>query len=160
MGAHHVFVNGKVYWFIPSEEKHHVPGSILSVDMLEHFEVIGLPEPLTEISYLIDFEGCLSVVAVSKKDEPVVIWILKSENESVWEKKCSASIPYRGMMKVLHSVAARESEIFFITAHDYIILDTYDSSWDLVTFEEFEPNSHAFFPYTESLLPCKYYNFV
>ncbi|XP_062018468.1 putative F-box protein At1g19160 [Rosa rugosa] len=154
MGAHHVFVNGKVYWFIPSEENYDIPGSILSVDMEEHFEVVGLPDTLTELSFLIDFEGCLSVVAVFDKDEPVVIWILKNENEYVWEKKCSAGIPYKGMMEELHSVAARESDIFFITAHDYIILDTDDSSWELVEFEEFEPNAHAVFPYTESLLPC------
>ncbi|KAJ0959854.1 hypothetical protein J5N97_000440 [Dioscorea zingiberensis] len=105
------------------KENYDIPGSILSVDMEEHFEVVGLPDTLTELSFLIDFEGCLSVVAVFDKDEPVVIWILKNENEYVWEKKCSA--------------------------------DTDDSSWELVEFEEFEPNAHAVFPYTESLLPCK-----
>ncbi|XP_050370389.1 uncharacterized protein LOC126788439 [Argentina anserina] len=154
MGAHHIFVNGKVYWFIPSEEKPDIPGSILSVDMGEHFEVIGLPETLTELSFLIDIQGCLSVVTVSDKDEPVAIWILKNENESVWEKKCGADIPYAGMMEELHSVASRESEIFFITARYYTILDTNDSSWDLVEFEEFEFNAHSVFPYTASLLPC------
>lgn len=154
MGAHHVFVNKKVYWFIPSEENHDIPGSILAVDMEEHFETISLPDTLTELSFLIDFEGCLSVVAVDDIEEPVVIWILKNENESVWEKKCSAGIPYGGMMEDLHSVAARESDIFFITAHFYVILDTYDSSWGIVDFPVFEPNAHAVFPYTESLLPC------
>ncbi|KAK9938377.1 hypothetical protein M0R45_015120 [Rubus argutus] len=138
----------------PEEDNHDIPGSILAVDMEEHFETISLPDTLTELSFLIDFEGCLSVVAVNDIEEPVVIWILKNENESVWEKKCSAGIPYGGMMEDLHSVAARESDIFFITAHFYVILDTYDSSWGVVDFPVFEPNAHAVFPYTESLLPC------
>lgn len=157
MGAHHAFVNGKVFWFIPSEEDHNIPGSILSVDLDENFKIIRLPVAVTEHAFLVDLEGCLSLIVVFDDDDIMVIWILRDENESVWEEKCRDCIPYE-TVECLDSVAARKNDIFFITEERYFIFSMIKMSWKELDFEElFEQHSPVVFTYTESLLPCKYY---
>ncbi|XP_062018437.1 putative F-box protein At1g19160 isoform X1 [Rosa rugosa] len=154
MGAHHVFVHGKVFWFIPSEEDHNIPGSILSVGLDEDFRIIRLPVAVTEHAFLVDLEGQLSLIVVFDDDDTMVIWILKDENESIWEEKCRDGIPYE-TVECLDSVAARKTDIFFITEEHYFIFSMIKMSWKETHFKElFEQHSPVVFTYTESLLPC------
>ena len=155
MDSTHVFVNGRVYWFICSEE-HPVPGSILSVDKDENFREIRLPDEFSENSFLIDLDGCLSLVVVYDEDEEKMsIWVLKDCNESIWEKKCSDYIPIDAI-ECVDSVAARKNEIFFITSAHYLVFNVDYKTWtELDIAGTFEENFPVAFAFTESLLPCK-----
>lgn len=68
MHAHNIFVGGKVYWFLPSEEDHRTAGSILSVDMEENFRVIELPEEVIEHAFLANLDGHLCLIAIYDDD--------------------------------------------------------------------------------------------
>jgi F-box interacting protein len=156
LGSNHVFVNGKVYWFIASEEDHDIPGSILSVDIEENFRTINLPEEVTEHSFLVDLEGCLSLVAVYDEDEIVDIWVLDDSNEPHWERKRSDYVTFSSL-ECVYYVAARKNEIFFITTDHYLIYSLDHATWTELDLEDtFERNLPVVLPFTESLLPCKY----
>ena len=61
----HVSIKGTVYWFITSSEKEALyPSSILAVDMEETFRTIDLPKLVPEYSFLVELEGCLSLIAL------------------------------------------------------------------------------------------------
>ena len=65
MSWRHVSINGTVYWFITSSEKEALyPSSILAVDMEETFRTIDLPKLVPEYSFLVELEGCLSLIAL------------------------------------------------------------------------------------------------
>ena len=65
MSWRHVSINGTVYWFITSSEKEALyPSSILAVDMEENFRTIDLPKLVPEYSFLVELEGCLSLIAL------------------------------------------------------------------------------------------------
>ena len=65
MSWKHVSINGTVYWFITSSEKEApYPSSILAVDMEENFRTIDLPKVVPECSFLVELEGCLSLIAL------------------------------------------------------------------------------------------------
>ena len=156
LGSNHIFVNGKVYWFVSSEEDDDIPGFILSVDMEENFRIINLPEEVTQHSSLVDLEGCLSLVAVYDEDEIVDVWVLDDSNEPNWKKKRSDYVPFSSN-ECIDSVAALKNEIFFITTDHYLIYNLDDGTWtELDLADDFERNLPVVFPYTESLLPCKY----
>ncbi|KAM1116986.1 hypothetical protein TB2_007320 [Malus domestica] len=68
LGAHHIFCNGKVYWFMAGEEDRETIEDVLSVDMEGNFKTIELPDDTTDWSFLIDLDGCLSFVVVNCND--------------------------------------------------------------------------------------------
>ncbi|EOY12567.1 F-box family protein-related, putative isoform 2 [Theobroma cacao] len=154
LGSNHVFVNGKIYWFIASDEDHMTPGSILTVDIDENFGTIELPKEVTEHSYLVDLEGCLSLVAVYDEDEIVNIWILEDKDKPKWELKCSDPVPFSND-ECVEFVVARENEIFFITSNHYYIYELDQRFWRELDLND---TSEKKFPvavaYTESLLSC------
>ncbi|MBA0838311.1 hypothetical protein Goarm_010381 [Gossypium armourianum] len=154
LGSNHVFVNGKIYWFIASNEDPLIPGSILMADIEETFETINLPKEVTEHSYLVNLEGHLSLVAVYDEDEIVNIWILKDKNEPKWELKCSDHIPFSNDECVEFAVA-RENEIFFITSNHHYIYDPEHGFWQELDLSSIsEKKFPVAFAYTESLLSC------
>ncbi|XP_040988704.1 F-box protein At5g49610 [Juglans microcarpa x Juglans regia] len=154
LGSNHVFVNGKVYWFVALEEDQYTPGSILSIDIEENLRTINLPEEVTEHSFLVDLEGCLSLVAVHDGDEVVNIWVLDDSNQPNWEIKCSVDTAFSSM-ECVDFVTARKNEVFFITTEHYLIYNVDYGTWtELDLADTFERNSPVAFPYTESLLPC------
>ncbi|KAM3696515.1 hypothetical protein ACJW31_06G044600 [Castanea mollissima] len=154
LGSNHVYVNGKIYWFLPEEGDIITPGSILSVDIEENFKVISLPDEVTAHAFLVDLEGFLSLVAVYDDDQVVDVWILHDSNESNWEKKCSDYVPF-SCVDSINFVAARKTEIFFITSDQYLIYNLDDGTWTELDFaDDFESNLPVVLPYTESLLPC------
>lgn len=161
MHSDNVYVDGKVYWFIVSEEDHEVPGSILSVDMEENFRIIELPEEVTAHAFLIDLDGQLSLVAIYDDDLIMDIWVLRSCSDAdCWDRKCSDYIPY-SPIEDTDAVAGRKNEIFLITTEHYYIYDIGRRVWTELDFEdEFDRNCPAVFSYTESLLPSKYQNWI
>ncbi|KAM1228252.1 hypothetical protein ACFX2J_007369 [Malus domestica] len=68
LGPHHIFCNGKVYWFMAGEEDRETIEDVLSVDMEGNFKTIELPDDTTDWSFLIDLDGCLSFVVVNCND--------------------------------------------------------------------------------------------
>lgn len=160
LGAHHIFCNGKVYWFMAGEEDRETVEDILSVDMEGNFKTIELPDDTTDWSFLIDLDGCLSFIVVNYDDRLYMkVWILKDENESVWELKCWDYTPFADDNELLNSVAARKNEIVFMTTIHCYILNTDKTIWKRIYFAEFiEQDFFIVFPYKKSLLPCKYSN--
>lgn len=156
MDSSHVFVNGRVYWFLSSDE-HPVPGSILSVGMDENFQEIKLPDDFVENAFLIDLDGSLSLVtAFGDNDVKMSIWVLKDDNESIWEKKCSDCIPV-DPIECVDSVAAQKNELFLITSTHYLIFNIENKTWTEIDIDDiFEENFPIAFAFTESLLPCKF----
>ncbi|KAF5730580.1 F-box family protein-related putative isoform 1 [Tripterygium wilfordii] len=153
-GSNHVYVNGEVFWFTALENDLTVPGSILAVDWEENFRTISLPVEVTEHSYLIELECCLSLVAMDNEDETVDIWILRHFSESSWEKRSSAIVPFSNY-ECLCSVAAQNSEKFFITSEHYFFYNIDSKTWrELDLAENFRWNTSVVFTYTESLLRC------
>lgn len=156
LGSNHISVNGKVYWFLASEEDHDIPGSILSVDSEDNFRTINLPDEVTEHSFLVDLEGCLSLVAVYDEDEIMDIWVLDDSNEPDWVRKHSDYVAFSSM-ECVYYVAAQKNEIFFITSDHYLIYSLDRAAWRELDLEDiFERNLPVVLPFTESLLPCKY----
>ncbi|XP_022717940.1 putative F-box protein At5g52610 [Durio zibethinus] len=154
LGSNHVFVNGKICWFIASDEDQMIPGSILTVDIEETFRTIDLPKEVTEHSYLVDLEGSLCLVAVYDEDEIVNIWVLEEKNEPKWELKCSDHVPFSND-ECIEFVVARENEIFFISSNHYYTYDLDHRFWrelDLSSISE--KKFPVAFAYTESLLSC------
>lgn len=159
MHSDNVYVDGKVYWFLVSEEDHEVPGSILSVDMEENFRIVELPEEVTAHAFLTELDGSLCLVAIYDDDLIMDIWILRSCNgDDYWDRKCSDYIPY-STMEDTDAAAGRNNEIFIITTEHYYIYDIERRVWTELDFEdEFDRNCPAVYPYTDSLLPSKYQN--
>jgi F-box interacting protein len=156
LGSSHVFVNGKVYWFLASEEDHDIPGSVLSVDMEHNFRTINLPDEVTEHSFLVALEGRLSLVAVYDEDEIVDIWALNDSNEPHWERRRSDYVVFSSM-ECVYYVTARKNEIFFITTDHYLIYNLDHGTWTELDLEDiFERNLPVALPFIETLLPCKY----
>ncbi|XVF03976.1 hypothetical protein REPUB_Repub05bG0040500 [Reevesia pubescens] len=154
LGSNHVFVNGNIYWFIASDEDQMIPGSILTVDIEETFGTVNLPKEVTEHSYLVDLEGCLSLVSVYDEDEIMNIWTLEDKNEPIWELKCSDQVPFSND-ECVEFIVTRENEIFFITSNHYYIYDLEHRFWrelDLSSLSEIK--FPVAFAYTESLLSC------
>lgn len=154
LGSNHVFVNGTIYWFIASDEDKMIPGAILTVDIEETFGTIDLPDAVTEHSYLVDLEGCLSLVVIYDEDEIVNIWSLEDRNEPKWGLICSHNVPFSNVECGLF-VVARKNAIFFITSNHYYIYDLGHRFWrelDLSCISE--KKFPVAFPYTESLLSC------
>ncbi|XP_010105188.2 F-box protein At5g65850 [Morus notabilis] len=138
MGAYHLYVDGKVYWFVASDADNEILGAILSVDMEDSFGIVPLPEEVSERSFLVDFEGCLALVAVYEYDSLVNIWVLNNDESIDWELEYSHDIPFASMVSI-ESVAVR-SELM--------------AWWELRFEDEFERISPVVFTYAESLLPC------
>lgn len=156
LGSNHVYVEGKVYWFVASEEDHDIPGSILSVDMEENFRTINLPAEVTEHSFLVDLEGCLSLVVVYDDDEIFDIWVLHNSNEPNWERIQSDYVAFSNI-ECVHFVAARKKGLFFITTDRYLLYNLKRRTWTELDFSDaFEKNLPVVYPFTETLLPCKY----
>ncbi|KAE8732444.1 Detected protein of confused Function [Hibiscus syriacus] len=154
LGSNHVFVNGKIYWFIALDEDPLIPGSILTVDLDETFGTINLPGDVTEHSYLVNLKGCLSLVSVHDEDEIMNIWILDSRNEPKWELKCRDIVPFSND-ECAEFVVAMENDLFVITSSQYHIYDSEYRFWrELYLPRMFETNFPVAFTYTESLLSC------
>lgn len=155
-GYHHVYINGKVYWFITSDENEDVPGSILTVDMEENFAIIDIPFTVDPHSFLVDLDGCLSLVCVFDEEHRVLIWVLTDCNDSGWEFKGNYEVPF-SELECLDSVATLNGNLFLITTEHYFVFNLENELWEELEFEdEFEKNLPIVFPYTQSLLPCKY----
>ncbi|XP_038690430.1 uncharacterized protein LOC119989153 isoform X1 [Tripterygium wilfordii] len=105
------------------------------------------PAEVTEHSYLIELEGCLSLVAMDDEDVTVDIWILRNFGESNWEKRSSGIVPFSNY-ECLSSVASWNSEKIFITSEHYFILHKTWGELDLA--ENFGWNTSVVFTYTES----------
>ncbi|GMN27618.1 hypothetical protein TIFTF001_041057 [Ficus carica] len=156
MKSHNIFVVGKVYWFLPSEDDHTIAGSILSVDMEENFQVIELPEEVTAHAFLVNLDAHLCLVAIYDDDLIMDIWLLKYKNETeyYWERICSDYIPY-STMENTDAAAGLKNEIFIITSEHYFLYDIGRRTWIELDFvENFQRNCPVIFSYTESLLPC------
>ncbi|KAH7546641.1 hypothetical protein FEM48_Zijuj01G0223000 [Ziziphus jujuba var. spinosa] len=128
MGSNHVYVDGKVYWFVASKNNRDVAGSILSVDMEENFSTMSLPDFVTEHSFLVDFDGCLSLVVVYDEDLIINIWDLTDSNESEWDLKCSDAIPYTGI-ECTDSLTVIRGEVFLITTNYFFIFYPKENIW-------------------------------
>ncbi|KAI3457715.1 hypothetical protein Pfo_014378 [Paulownia fortunei] len=61
-------IAGIMYWFVWSQEEPGIPVRILSVDMNDKFSETDLPTILHQWRFLIELEGCLSVVHVDYPD--------------------------------------------------------------------------------------------
>ncbi|KAH6788632.1 hypothetical protein C2S51_003638 [Perilla frutescens var. frutescens] len=161
-------ISGAVYWFVWSREKRGTPVRILSVDMNDNFTEIDLPTRLHEWSFLIELEGCLSVVhltnpelyPLSQNEDPQPhLEVYKFEN-SQWHLRSKSIIDLINVHS-FNSVAARDTEIFFIIKHEdesvcFLIFDFVEGSFTTLDLEEqFEDYCPVAFPFVESLL--KYY---
>lgn len=156
MGSNHVYIDGKVYWFVASKKNRDVPGSILSVDMEENFESISLPGFVTEHSFLVDFDGCLSLVVVYDEDLIINIWVLKDSNKSEWDFKCGDAIPYTGI-ECTDSVTVVKGKVFIITTNYLLIFYPKEIIWRKLSLEdELEMEFPVVFKYAQSFLPCNY----
>ncbi|GLT83493.1 hypothetical protein SLE2022_017800 [Rubroshorea leprosula] len=154
LGSNHIFLNGKVHWFVASKEDRKVPGSILTVDVEENFGKIDLPQKITKCSYLVNLEGCLSLLVVYDESRMLDIWILKDCHKLKWEKKCSVLSPF-SELEPISAVVALKSEILFMTDFHYLLYNVEDRIWrNLVNMPDpLEQRRHpAVFTYTESLL--------
>ncbi|CAF2074023.1 unnamed protein product [Brassica oleracea] len=111
----HVFVGGKIYWLsslddealqenrgiLMAEIVGNSEGAILSVDLEGRFEVIQLSlyegdqkeeDMITQATYLINLQGCLSVVILHP--EHMDVWIRKGSGENVsWILLCQDTTP-------------------------------------------------------------------
>ncbi|XP_024929678.3 F-box only protein 8 [Ziziphus jujuba] len=154
MGSNHVYVDGKVYWFVASKNNRDVAGSILSVDMEENFSTMSLPDFVTEHSFLVDFDGCLSLVVVYDEDLIINIWDLTDSNESEWDLKCSDAIPYTGI-ECTDSLTVIRGEVFLITTNYFFIFYPKENIWrKLALGDELEVEFPVVFKYSQSFLPC------
>lgn len=138
MGAYHLYVDGKVYWFVASDADNEIPGAILSVDMEESFGIVLRPEEVSERSFLVDFEGCLALVAVCEYDSLVNIWVLNNDESIDWELEYSHDIPFASMVSI-GSEAVRSGKFFFVTAdHYFFYVPELMAWWELRFEDEFE----------------------
>ncbi|XP_042004886.1 F-box protein At5g07610-like isoform X3 [Salvia splendens] len=158
-------IAGTVYWFVWSQDQPGTPVRILSVDMNDSFTKICLPTPLNVWSFLTEIEGCLSVVhfnnpgtyALNQNQDPY-LEVYKLEN-SRWHLRSKSTIDLINVHSI-NSVAARDTEIFFIIKHDdesicYLIFDFVEESFTTLDLDEqFEGDCPVAFPFVESLLKC------
>lgn len=159
-------IAGAVYWFVESQG---TPLHILSVDMNDSFTEINLPTRLHEWSFLIELEGCLSVVhltnpglcAVSQNGDPIpYLEVYKFEN-SRWYLRSRAVIDLVNVHS-FNSVASRNNEIFFVIKHEdesicFLVHDFVEGSFTTLDLEEqFEDYCPVAFPFVESLVKCKH----
>lgn len=159
-------IAGAVYWFELSQEQAGIPVSINSVDMNESFTEIDLPTQLHEWSFLIELEGCLSVVHLTNPPHPQNqnedpqphLEVFKFEN-SQWRLRSKSIIDLINVHS-FNSVAARDTEIFFIIKHEdesicFLIYDLDEGSFtNLDLDEKFEDSCPVAFPFIESLIKC------
>ncbi|KAK4397699.1 F-box protein [Sesamum angolense] len=165
-------VAGSLYWFVWSEDDPGTPLRILSVDMNDNFTEIELPTLLHQWSFLIEFEGCLSVVlmdypdsytASQHEDPRPYLEVYKFKNHK-WSLRAKAEMELMDIHS-FNSVAARDNEIFLIIrlADDsfcYLIFDMAENSFrTLALSDSFEGYSPVAFPFAESLLKY-FWNFV
>ncbi|KAL0362066.1 UNVERIFIED_CONTAM: F-box protein [Sesamum calycinum] len=144
------------------------PLRILSVDMNDNFTEIELPTLLHQWSFLIEFEGCLSVVlmdypdsytASQHEDPRPYLEVYKFKNHK-WSLRAKAEMELMDIHS-FNSVAARDNEIFLIIrlADDsfcYLIFDMAENSFrTLALSDSFEGYSPVAFPFAESLLKCR-----
>lgn len=162
-------VAGVMYWFVWSQEEPGTPVRILSVDMNDNFTEINLPAILHQWSFLIELEGCLSVVHVNNselyapgehEDPQPYVEVYKLENCG-WHLRSKAMIDLIDVHS-FNSVAARDNEIFFIIRLEdesfcYLIFDFVERTFKSLDLEDsFEGYSPVAFPFAESLLKCKH----
>lgn len=150
----HVFVGGKIYWLVSLED----PDVILSVDMEERFEVMGLPhyktelrdeDRITEATHLINLRGSLGLVVLH--GDYFDVWVQKEDS---WALLIKDDCPFKDYEIVL-SMTSSEREILCVTeSHLWTYhLDTME--WQRRGRPPTPFTNPAVFPFTESLLPCK-----
>ena len=154
--SNHICINGTVYWFIRSEKNGLIIVSILAVDMEENFSVIGIPEEATLHTFLVSFEGCLSLVAGNVFDKNRFdMWILQDSKKSTWVRKCSDYMPILNIKQVKH-VAVQKNEILFASMKQYFFYNMCSRTWrEFNWVHDFRKRLSIPLAYTESLLPCK-----
>lgn len=163
----HIFVGGKLYWFLQAEEDTEViPGSIPSVDEDENFTIISIPFEVTPWSLMIDLEGSSGLITVDYN--MMYIWVLTNHEKSSWFLRVCTKL-FVGVIDSLESVVARKNEIFFIVRDNsydlyFHVYNLASETWRVVRFgDTFEHVSPGVFAFTESLLSCKYklkYQFI
>ena len=157
----HVCINGTVYWFWKSRLDGGSVGYILAVDWEENFSIIRIPHEETMKGVLVDLEGCLSIVVVTKNGGfqcRFDIWVLEDSKESIWVKKLSDCISFSTSDLVRH-IAVGQNEILFGTRKQYSLYNIHTRSRRVFNWARgpywFAPLPVAF---AESLFPCKYPN--
>ena len=157
--SNHICINGTVYWFIRSEKNGLIIVSILAVDMEENFSVISIPEEATLHTFLVSFEGCLSLVAGNVFDKNRFdMWILQDSKKSTWVRKCSDYMPILNIKQVKH-VAVQKNEILFASMKQYFFYNMCSRTWrEFNWVHDFRKRLSIPLAYTESLLPCKCWN--
>ena len=152
----HICVNGTVYWFIRSKKDGLSIVSILAVDMVENFSVISIPEEATRHTFLVSFEGCLSLVAGNALNKSRFdMWILQDNKNSTWIRKCSDDMPFLSIGRVTH-VAVQKNEILFASVQQYFFYNMCSKTWrEFNWVHDFRKKFSIPSTYTESLLPCK-----
>lgn len=157
-------IAGTIYWFVWSRDRPGAPVRILSVDMNDSFAEINLPTQLHEWSFLTEIEGCLAVVhfnnpEIYAHDPQPHLEVYKWEN-SRWHLRSKSFIDLIDVHS-FNSIAARDTEIFFIIRHEdeslcYLIFDIVEESYTTLDLDEqFEDYCPVAFPFVESLLKCK-----
>ncbi|ESQ49083.1 hypothetical protein EUTSA_v10022358mg, partial [Eutrema salsugineum] len=152
----HVFVGGKIYWLSSLDE----PGEILSVDFEGIFSVIQLPiyqgdhkeeDGITEGSYLINYQGDLSIVILHPEDIDIWIWEKNCENYS-WEHKCRVKSPFSDDDLVL-SISSLKNHISYVTERKWCYYNMDTRRWKKGKTDYARFMKTSMFPFTESLLP-------
>ncbi|XP_057950378.1 F-box protein At5g49610 [Malania oleifera] len=155
LSSSHVCIDGTAYWFISSKDDPSIPGSILAVDMEENFRTVSLPQDVTELSFLVELEGFLSLVSIYIDEKIVQTWILFDEfDQTTWWKERADHIPIDDP-QCYFTAALRHHEIFFITSSCYLIYNLENGLWkDIDLWDPLGTNYASAFAYIESLLPC------
>ncbi|CAN6923626.1 unnamed protein product, partial [Brassica oleracea var. botrytis] len=152
----HVFVGGKIYWLSSLDDE----GAILSVDLEGRFEVIQLSlyegdqkeeDMITEATYLINIQGCLSVVILHP--EHMDVWIRKGSGENVsWILLCQDTTPVGDNDMVL-AMTCLENKIICVTEEKWCCYNIDTRRWKRTNLGGLV-NHPTVYPFTESFLPC------
>ena len=150
-----------MYWFWKSRLGGGSVGYILAVDWEENFSIIRIPHEETMKGVLVNLEGCLSTVVVTKNggfQRRFDIWVLEDSKESIWVKKLSDCISFSTSNSIRY-VAVGQNEILFGTRKQYSLYNIHTRSrrvfnWACSPYW-FASLTLAF---AESLFHCKYQN--
>lgn len=160
MSSKHVSIDGTLYWFVGAETNRTVADSILSADWEDNFRKISLPEEIiTRHLFLVDLEGCLSLISIDIAANRFELWVLEnsSSNDSVWIKKCSDDMPTLEIGYVFSVAVVGKKEILFTLMERYFVYNICSRSWreELGWGEVLRRRYSTPFEFTESLLPCQ-----
>ncbi|XP_048633231.1 uncharacterized protein LOC106358751 [Brassica napus] len=152
----HVFVGGKIYWMSSLDDE----GAILSVDLEGRFEVIQLSlyegdqkeeDMITEATYLINLQGCLSVVILHP--EHMDVWIRMGSGENVsWILLCQDTTPV-GDNDIVLAMTCLENKIICVTEEKWCCYNIDTRRWKRTNHGGLV-NHPTVYPFTESFLPC------